>query len=85
MCEDMSTLLRSSWMKSSRMSSSSSRATGSRPLVGSSSISRRLPWLSAAAMESFIFMPREYSFIFCRSGRENFSPRESNLSPSKFL
>ena len=38
---------------------SSSRDTGSRPLVGSSSISSLAPWLSARAIKYFTRMPVE--------------------------
>lgn len=40
-----------------------------KPLVGSSSISSSAPWLMAAAMDSFIFIPREKSFTGFFSGR----------------
>ena len=49
----------SSWMNSRKRSSSSSRTTGSSPLVASSRMSRRQSCESAAVSESFIRIPRE--------------------------
>ncbi len=85
MCDENSTPRLSSWMKSSRMSRIPLRATGSRPLVASSRISRRGRCASAAAIESFIFIPREYSEIFFFSGSSNSRRYFPNSAPSQVL
>ena len=59
MCEETKMLCPSSWMNSRKRSSSSSRTTGSSPLVASSRMSRRQSCESAAVSESFIRIPRE--------------------------
>ena len=59
----------SSRVNSEKSSTTSSRTTGSRPLVGSSRIRSLGLWDRATAMPSFIFMPREKSLNCFPSGR----------------
>ena len=59
MCDERSIEQFSSRVKSLKISSSSSRAIGSSPLVASSSIRSFAPCESAAAMASFMRIPRE--------------------------
>ena len=59
----------SSRVNSLKISSTSSRTMGSNPLVASSSTSSLGWWLSAAAMASFIRIPREKSLKGLFSGR----------------
>ena len=61
----------SSRVNSASISTTSSRTTGSKPLVASSKISSFASWDRATASPSFIFMPLENSLNFWFSGREN--------------
>ena len=61
MWEERTTVWVSSRVNSLNTSRTSSRTMGSSPLVASSSSRSLAPWDRAAAMASFIFMPREKS------------------------
>ncbi len=61
MCDEISTERDSSRVNSLNSSTISSRTIGSRPFVGSSSSSSFASCASAAAIETFILLPRESS------------------------
>ena len=67
MCDEISTERDSSRVNSLNSSTISSRTIGSRPFVGSSSSRSFASCASAAAIETFILLPRESSAngFFC--------------------
>ena len=85
MCDEIRTECSSSRVKSENSSTTSSRTTGSSPLVASSRISSFELCDSAAAMPSFIFIPREKSPKGLLSGMLNFFRYPKNASSSQFL